>query len=66
MDHGTVLNIREIRIRLGLTQEQLAKKLGVSWITVSRWERCKTTPSPLAFEKLKRLDIKIKKAATAQ
>ena len=31
--------LRECRERLGLTQEQLAKQMGVHVMTVSRWER---------------------------
>jgi putative transcriptional regulator len=46
------LDIKSLRKSLGLTQEQLANALGVSWITVNRWERNKSRPSPLALEKL--------------
>ena len=42
--------IREIRNRLGLTQERFAQRLGVSFVTVSRWERGKSKPIP-AFRK---------------
>jgi len=44
--------IRQCRGRKGLTQEQLARNIGVSLNTVQRWESGKTTPSPLAMEKL--------------
>ncbi len=37
-------NIRELRIKKGLTQEQLAYHLGVSSQTVSRWENGTTYP----------------------
>ena len=30
--------LREMRLKLGLTQTQLAEALGVSQITISRWE----------------------------
>lgn len=42
------MDIKSIRQRLNLTQEQLAYKLGVSWTTVARWEGGKGKPSPLA------------------
>ena len=38
--------IKSRRTALGMTQEELAKKMGVSHITVSRWERGETLPSP--------------------
>ena len=45
--------LRDLRHRLGdLSQEQLARRIGVSWSTISRWENDKGCPSPLAREKL--------------
>lgn len=38
----------ELREQLGLTQQQLATELGVSFATVNRWENGKTEPSQLA------------------
>lgn len=43
--------IREIRDRLNLSREQFARKLGISFFTVWRWEKGKSKPSPMA-EKL--------------
>ena len=40
--------IREIRFKLGLTQAQLARKLGVTISSIIRWENNKSSPSPLA------------------
>jgi transcriptional regulator with XRE-family HTH domain len=34
-----------IRTRLGLTQEQMARILGVSFVSVNRWEGGHSTPS---------------------
>lgn len=39
--------IKELRLGRLLTQRQLADKLGVEAITVSRWERDETPPSDL-------------------
>lgn len=55
------MNIKELREQLQLTQEDLARKIGVVWSTVSRWERGLGAPSPLAKEKLARLESKLKK-----
>lgn len=40
--------VKEVRRRLGLSQEELAHALGVSFATVNRWENGKTVPSKLA------------------
>lgn len=47
--------IKQIRETLFLSQEALAKKLGVSFATVNRWETGKRTPSITAKRKIKEL-----------
>jgi transcriptional regulator with XRE-family HTH domain len=47
--------VRELRLLTSLTQEQFAVCLGVTYPTISRWENGRTTPSPLAMEKLQAL-----------
>lgn len=47
--------IRNLRKRLGLTQKELAARVRVDAITVSRWERGEQRPSKLAQRQLKRL-----------
>ena len=42
--------IVHLRQRLGLTQEQLAARLGFTCITVNRWENRKVKPSPIALK----------------
>ncbi|MBD2039088.1 helix-turn-helix domain-containing protein [Microcoleus sp. FACHB-672] len=42
--------MRQLRINAGLTQEQFAAKLGVSFSTLNRWENGHSTPSPLAMQ----------------
>ena len=48
--------IKQYRARLGLTQAELAARLGVSFATVNRWENGQTKPSPLSWQQLTRLD----------
>jgi putative transcriptional regulator len=55
------LKIREIRLEAGLTQEQFATKIGVSFPTVNRWENQKAKPSPLALQKLQKIFLSLKK-----
>ena len=51
----TPKELLEMRKTLNLTQQQLAVKLGVAEVTVSRWERGQHRPSKLALKQLKRL-----------
>jgi len=40
--------LKEIRRQLGLSQEDLARSIGVSYATVNRWENELASPSRLA------------------
>ncbi|HNR36218.1 MAG TPA: helix-turn-helix transcriptional regulator [Candidatus Hydrogenedentes bacterium] len=40
--------VKEIRRQLSLSQEDLARLLGVSYATVNRWENRQSKPSKLA------------------
>lgn len=42
--------IREFRLLTGLTQEQFAAYLGVTYGTVNRWENGRSQPSPIAMQ----------------
>jgi DNA-binding transcriptional regulator YiaG len=44
--------IKEIRKQLGLSQEDLARELGVSFASVNRWENGQVRPSKLAKAQL--------------
>jgi DNA-binding transcriptional regulator YiaG len=47
--------VRDLRVALGLTQEDLARALGVALSTVCRWEQGRSCPSRLAMASLQRL-----------
>ncbi len=49
--------VKDTRKRLGLTQLQFAKTLGVSFQSVNRWERGKTKPLPIV---LKQIEVMVK------
>jgi len=51
-DNELARKIRELRSKLGLTQEQFAAKVGVTFSTVNRWENGKGKPSPLAMRQI--------------
>lgn len=47
--------IRELRLEVGLTQEQFAAEVGVTYSSMNRWENGHTKPSPLAMQKIEGL-----------
>ncbi|MGB9610593.1 MAG: helix-turn-helix domain-containing protein [Bryobacteraceae bacterium] len=52
---GTAELVRELRHRLGLTQEKMAARLGVTFPTINRWENGRARPSPLALKQIEDL-----------
>ncbi len=50
--------IRFLRQTTGLTQQQFADLLGVSFVTLNRWENGQTKPSAMGVAKLKELSDK--------
>lgn len=44
--------IKKVRKQLGITQEQLARELDISFSTINRWENGHTSPSKLAKRRL--------------
>jgi putative transcriptional regulator len=44
--------VRELRERMGLTQEKFAARLGVTLPTINRWENGRARPSPLALKQV--------------
>ncbi|MGA2233018.1 MAG: helix-turn-helix domain-containing protein [Tepidisphaeraceae bacterium] len=55
---GFIVRLREA---IGLTQEQFARRLGVTKMTVSRWECGTIRPSPAMAEAIGRLQSKARK-----
>ncbi len=47
--------VRELRERVGLSQEKFAARLGVTVPTINRWENGRTRPSPLAMKQIEGL-----------
>ncbi|MBG1266609.1 helix-turn-helix domain-containing protein [Nostoc sp. WHI] len=47
--------IRDLRLLTGLTQEQFAATLGVTYTTINRWENGRSKPSPLAMGKIEEM-----------
>lgn len=54
--HGEFMNeIKEIRKKLNINQDQFAKALGVSFSTISRWETGISTPNDVQREQIEAL-----------
>ncbi len=47
----------ELRLKLNVSQEELAKLLGVSFSSVNRWENGRHEPTKIAKAKLKKLFV---------
>lgn len=45
-------HLRKVRIESGLTLEQVARVLGVFWMTVHYWEHNRYAPKPQSREKI--------------
>lgn len=59
-------DVRSARKKLGLTQEMLAEKLGVSRNTVSRWEKGEVSPSAENVMALNHLFAQLERPAAAE
>jgi transcriptional regulator with XRE-family HTH domain len=58
-------DVRTIREKAGLSQEQLAHLLGTSWVSVSRWEREVSRPSSRSRAQLDRLQKLVERVGDA-
>ena len=56
MDYSLLL--KQYREKMFLTQRDLAEKLGVSYVTVNRWETTKFEPTMKMKKKLHKLFVK--------
>ena len=51
--------VKDLRRSLGLTQEQFAVRVGVTFSTVNRWENGRGKPSPLAMRRIEELRAEV-------
>ena len=57
--------IKRLRVEIGLTQQTLADRLGVSYVTVNRWENSQTKPSKLYWAQLRQLEGSVAEESAA-
>jgi DNA-binding transcriptional regulator YiaG len=48
--------VRTLRVKLNMTQEQFAHHIGVTVVTVNRWERGHTYPKGLSLVRLEKVE----------
>lgn len=58
-NQGSAILVRKIRQQLTISQEDLARQLGVSYATVNRWENGLSKPSKLAKARLEAFCVKM-------
>ena len=51
--------VKSLRTRLGMTQEQFAKEVGVTFSTINQWENGRRHPQPFLLKHLLDLDQKL-------
>ncbi len=51
-------DIKKLRLNLGMSQQAFSNKVGVSLMTVNRWETGNFNPSGLALKRLEKLQRK--------
>ena len=53
----TAERIHRLRMRLNLSQDEFASRIGVSRQTISRWENDRFTPHPIFTDRLDEMDL---------
>lgn len=48
--------VKSLRVRMGLTQEQFAQAVGVTFSTVNQWENGHRRPQPFLLKRLLEMD----------
>ena len=54
------VDVQQLRQRLGMSRDALARELGVTYKTIYLWEKGKNKPSPMAQQKLEELEKRVK------
>jgi putative transcriptional regulator len=54
--------IKKLRAAMGLTQEQFAAAVGVTYATVNRWENGNANPQPLALRRIEEMEREVESA----
>ena len=55
-EHDIAALVKRLRERMGLTQEQFAQEVGVTFSTVNQWENGRRRPQPYLMNRLLDMD----------
>jgi len=58
--------VRRLRERMGLTQEQFAREVGVSFSTVNLWENGHRRPQPYLLKRLLEMEVSLARRPPAE
>lgn len=55
MEENVAREIKDLRLDMGISQEEFAHKVGVTLMTVHRWESGKTKPHKIFVTKIRKI-----------
>jgi putative transcriptional regulator len=58
--------VKRLRERMGLTQEQFAREVGVTFSTVNLWENGHRRPQPYLLKRLLEMEASLEQASAAE
>jgi len=58
--------VKRLRERMGLTQEQFAREVGVTFSTVNLWENGHRRPQPYLLKRLLEMKASLEQASSAE
>lgn len=58
--------VRRLRERMGLTQEQFAQEVGVTFSTVNQWENGHRRPQPYLLKRLLEMEASLEQEPAAE
>jgi len=54
-EESEIQELRQLRLKLGMSQDEIAKKLYCNRVTLANWERSKKEPQPIFKREIKKL-----------
>jgi putative transcriptional regulator len=58
--------VKRLRKRMGLTQEQFAREVGVTFSTVNLWENGHRRPQPYLLKRLLEMEASLEQGSSAE